>query len=62
MKAELDPPPAAVAPGRYGLRPMTLDDIPTVQAIERDSFPSAQELVDWAKFLEISCGACSTPS
>jgi hypothetical protein len=25
-------------------------------------FPSAADLVEWAKFLEISCGACSGPS
>ena len=41
MKAELERTAAEATRGRYALRPMVYDDIPVVQAIERDSFPSA---------------------
>jgi ribosomal-protein-alanine N-acetyltransferase len=41
MKAELERATSEATRGRYALRPMQHDDIPVVQAIERDSFPSA---------------------
>lgn len=33
-----------------------------VMATYEDDFPSAEEIVEWAKFLEISCGSCGDPS
>jgi ribosomal-protein-alanine N-acetyltransferase len=41
VKAELERATAEATRGRYALRPMHFADIPVVQAIERDSFPSA---------------------